>query len=285
MVAWQGGVTIKETGLYFDAPHHQHVCFVSRATVPFEWPRNGRVRVIATAETLRLRAAIFPREPLGEELPVQRGRPFYLGKLRLEVIDGAGFPGAAQLLVEDGKRRVLYAGRVEPRAGEEITVRGADELVLVEPRRPLQLLRAAIEAAVAGDDAVSLVVSDVERAYEAAALLDAHGEPFALPAVLKRLTALAPVDFARQHVAKRGTKPRIQLALGKATGRPVDVDALWASIPRRNEWLRPHIAFIRAVGAERVYIAGPAGDLAARLQRENIPFSLLGPPEQTSLSV
>jgi hypothetical protein len=91
--------------------------------------RRGRRRVITSAETLALlgpRAELLARRALVSEY----GRPFHIGTLRLELLRTARAPGAAALLVELGRRRVLYAGRIASAEEADLDIRQAEAVCI-----------------------------------------------------------------------------------------------------------------------------------------------------------
>jgi hypothetical protein len=72
--------------------------------------------------------------PGGDALVPRFGRPFALGRARLELLPAGGIPGAAELLVELGGWRGLYAGELARQAGgEPVQVRACDALVVDAP--------------------------------------------------------------------------------------------------------------------------------------------------------
>src|SRR3954454_11157619 len=96
---WSDGVRIAATQIWCDArrrPGSGAVCFVSHAHHPVAWPGSGRVRVLAHPRTLALASAASATDAL----PSAFGRPFALGRLRLELLPSGHIPGGAQLLVE-----------------------------------------------------------------------------------------------------------------------------------------------------------------------------------------
>jgi hypothetical protein len=101
---WTGGVRIAGTQIWCDAARRGRLCFLSHAKVKLA-PRS-QARVIATEATL---AAMGRRRP-SDALVAPLGRPFAIGRARLELLPSGIAPGAAQLLVELPERRVLYAG-------------------------------------------------------------------------------------------------------------------------------------------------------------------------------
>jgi len=124
-VQWRGGAHIVGTNLWCDASRPRDACFVSNAYA-VKPQRHGQL--VATAETLALLSRSDPTAVAGTELPVPLGRPFTLGTTRLELFGSGYSAGAASLLVDltqapgslggaTGKR-VVYAGKVNPRGGD-----------------------------------------------------------------------------------------------------------------------------------------------------------------------
>jgi len=166
--------------------------------------RSGRRQLLATDKTLRL---------LGESggklrertLPAPFGRPFNLGANRLEVLPSGYLPGAASLLCETDKRRVLYLGSFCPEP-------------LLDGTEPALLRRAdavCIDATFANPDLVlpprgqtlAQVRAFVERSLRDRGRLLLLASPFgALPAVV--------LDLARAGIAMRAER-RITAVLAR----------------------------------------------------------------------
>ncbi len=101
---WLSGVRICGTQIWCDSARRGRLCFVSHAKIKLA-PRS-HARVIATEATL---AAMGRRRP-ADALVAPLGRPFAIGRARLELLPSGIAEGAAQLLVELPERSVLYAG-------------------------------------------------------------------------------------------------------------------------------------------------------------------------------
>jgi hypothetical protein len=132
---WTGGVRIAGTQIWCDAARRGRLCFLSHAKVKL--PPRTQARVIATEATL---AALGRRRP-PDALVAPLGRPFAIGRARLELLPSGIAPGAAQLLVELPERRVLYAGGGVAPSGDAqlracdaiaVTPSGSDGAELVE---------------------------------------------------------------------------------------------------------------------------------------------------------
>jgi putative mRNA 3-end processing factor len=215
---WSDGVRIAGTQIWCDArrrPGSGAVCFVSHAHHPVAWPGSGRVRVLAHPRTL----ALAPKQAT-DALPSAFGRPFAIGRLRLELLPSGHIPGAAQLLVESPEGRVLYAGDVNPRpgrlmraAGETLQVRAADALLIeaylapisakhgpLPPREPVEeQLTDDVRRTLASGATPVIKVDPPGGAGEVAALLLAGG---------------LPVRAHRRVAAQLALYPKLGLELG-----------------------------------------------------------------------
>ena len=196
------GVRIGGTDLWCDARRcpPQATAFVSHARAP-RLRGGAECRVITTERTRVLRAVeIVPRGQAAGMLLTPFGRPFALGRLRLELLPSGHLPGAAQLYVElegtaaDGaraRRRVAYCGPLNPSPGrfaEAPQVRAAEALCIdaplaafagkLPPRAEVEgQLLAAVERAL--DDGVTPVVlaPALGAAEDVVALLGAAALP------------------------------------------------------------------------------------------------------------
>ena len=138
---YHGGLHLRETVLWFDAPSPRQLCFISNANVP---GASGHQKVLATdrtVETLRAMGAAHGRgrrvhEPQALVSPC--GRPFALGQLSLELFPSGFVLGGASLLVKHAGRSIVYAGNINPRTPpgglvERLEARSCDILVLPCP--------------------------------------------------------------------------------------------------------------------------------------------------------
>lgn len=127
-VEWRDGVHVAGTVLWCDARRARDLCFLSHALKP---ARGAHGKLLTTARTAALLAAPSPSELLVTPF----SRPFSLGAARIELFPSGRLPGAAQLAVQIGGRRVVYAGDLNPHPGlgEPMEVRGAEVLVLEAP--------------------------------------------------------------------------------------------------------------------------------------------------------
>jgi putative mRNA 3-end processing factor len=138
---YHGGLHLKNTVLWFDAPSPQQLCFISNANVP---GASGHQKVLATdrtVDTLRAMGAAHGRGRRAHEpqaLVSPYGRPFSLGQLSLELFPSGFVLGSASLLVEHAGRSIVYAGNINPRIPpgglvERLEARSCDILVLPCP--------------------------------------------------------------------------------------------------------------------------------------------------------
>ncbi|MGZ3407774.1 MAG: hypothetical protein ACXVAN_15090, partial [Polyangia bacterium] len=189
---WSDGVRIGDTNIWCDARRcpAEATAFVSHARAPRL--RGGAECRVVTTERTRVRRAVevTPRGTAGM-LVTPFGRPFALGRLRLELLPSGHVPGAAQLYVELDGRRVAYCGPLNPAPGrfaEAPQVRAAEALCLdapllacarkLPPRAEAEAqLLAAVERA--RDDGVTPVVlaPPLGGAQEVVALLGAAAQP------------------------------------------------------------------------------------------------------------
>ncbi len=184
---YRGGVRVAGTVLACDASTGGDLVFLSHAPSPGARDRRtsralggGRRQILATEQTLALLG------PAGERLrphalAAAYGRPFHLGKLRLEIFSSGFMPGSASLLCESDGRRIVYAGPIAPGARE---VRAADALCVDAsyaradvqlPARAAALasVGAAVRDAFAAGDSPVLLVDPVATALDVAAALAA----------------------------------------------------------------------------------------------------------------
>jgi len=268
---WSDGVQIEGTSIWCDARRRQELCFVSHAHLPLTWRGDGRARVLATERTLALRRALGGAVP-ADVLPSPFCRPVALGRLRLELLPSGHVPGAAQLLVEQPGRTVLYGGDVNPlpgRLAEPPQVRACEALALEAPLAPLLSAlppRAEVEAQLvlavraALDDGVTPIVlaPSLGGAMEVCALLHEAGVP------LRVHRRLSPI-----------------LAVLRATGAPVGQPLALRSAPPVGEalvWpleMRDSPALRKLVRARLLLAAGEAlASDAARRHCVHAAFAL-----------
>ncbi len=311
MFGWAAGVRVAGTVIWCDPPQlrPRDVSFVSSAAL-----RPGRAaqpgedgRVIASGPTLEALA-------LTGGLPAQLGRPFALGRLRLELLPAGGLPGGAQLLVEGPSLRALYAGAVSPlggKVGQAAQVRACHALALRAPllARTLEALppRAETEA-----ELVATVAAALDAGHRIA--IGAAGLPVALETVailgpeLQRRQTIINVAARWSQIAqilapeldaytKRGRSRPSLISLGPldrlpqpaprltriAVGDPkltgVDLSSplsAYADLPTLLD-------FIRATGAVEVDLVDPLlPQVAEALAAANVSVRLLGPPSQVT---
>jgi putative mRNA 3-end processing factor len=139
---WHDGVRIAGSNIYCDARRcpREAIAFVSHARAP-RLSGASDVRLITTERTRALRTLeVTPRGQAAATLVTPFGRPFALGRLRLELLPSGHVPGAAQLYVELDGRRVAFCGPLNPQPGrfaEAPQVRAADALCVDAPLLPL----------------------------------------------------------------------------------------------------------------------------------------------------
>lgn len=262
---WSDGVRVGGTTIWCDARRcpAEATAFVSHAGAP-RLHGGADVRLITTERTRALRAlTVTPRGQAAATLVTPFGRPFALGRLRLELLPSGHAPGAAQLYVELDGRRVAYCGPLNPSPGrfaEPPQVRAADALCVDAPlaayaRRlpPRAESEAALVAAVerARDQGATPVVlapalgaaADVVALLAGAALpLRLHARIAALVDAYRKLGLAVPAPSllrkfrgspARGEVVVWPIEERHAAAVGKlrqarlfaATGAALDPDA------------------------------------------------------------
>ncbi len=191
-VQWRDGVHLRGTAIVCDPTRRTRaagtVGFVSAAHASAGARRAQR---IATALTLALLGDAKPGCGGGAaqaSLPVPYGRPFTIGRHRIELLRSGHSAGAAALLVETGRGRVLYAGRVNPSGGGlggAAEVRPCDALVLVAeydpdgaafpaPHEAIGALRAAVAEITAARGCAVILVSSPSKGVDVAYRLVGH---------------------------------------------------------------------------------------------------------------
>jgi putative mRNA 3-end processing factor len=227
---WNGGVRVANSTLWCDAPRPQPhgFVFISHAGAP--WPRRAGLRLITTERTralgraLALAGSVDSRQGAAPSLVTPFGRPFSLGRARLELLPSGHAPGAAQVFVEVDGRRVCYAGPLNPMPGrlcEPPQVRGCDALAVEAPlaafNRPLPpraeseaQLVAAVQAALADRELPIVLTALGCASLEVITLLAAAGVRLRVPArtaalldAAARLAIAVPAEVKqfRGHVA------------------------------------------------------------------------------------
>ena len=266
--AYLGGVRVVGATVWCDVARARGVSFLSRADVAFG--RAVPERLVASDRTITLRRALG--HACNDPLVPRFGRPFALGRARLELIPSGALPGAAQLLVELGGWRGLYAGAVFPRTIggiEPMQVRDCDELVIDAPEHG---------GVVDGMDALgadSLQPEDLRAVFALMLAVDA-----ARLAPRARLARAAGLRATRRAIVGR------RVISGQRA--PGD-DCLALGLGPTVEEL---VRFAIDSGAQRVYVrlhareplrAAGARALVAALGKRRIAVTPLGPPEQLSL--
>jgi putative mRNA 3-end processing factor len=192
---WSDGVRVAGTDIHCDARRcpAEATAFVSHARAP-RLRGGADVRLVTTERTRLLRAVeVAPRGQAAATLVTPFGRPFALGRLRIELLPSGHAPGAAQLYVELDGRRVGYLGPINPqpsRFAEPLQVRAADAICVEAPLAvygrklpPRAEAEAALAAAVTralDDGATPVVLASPPGAVEIVAQLVAAGLPLRL---------------------------------------------------------------------------------------------------------
>jgi hypothetical protein len=240
---WSAGVHVLGTRLWCDAARAHGVTFVSGADVVL---RRRCERILTTERTQKLAG-------LSGVLPATFGRPFALGRARLELLPAGRLPGSAQLRVEIDGKVLLYAGAVggSPLA-EPLQVRGCDELVLD----------------VAGGwraDGDRVEAANVWQAAEAAVQLAAAGRP---------------VQTSRPMASLLARYKRLGLAVPKLVKEGVRI--AWPAPVTPD--LQRLTEFAAATEAGQVWVTGGFSDEIARaFAKRRLRASPLGPPQQVPL--
>lgn len=133
---FQGGLHLRDTVLWLDAPTPRQLCFISHGGVPGALAHQKILATSRTADLLRALAAIDGRgrrvhEP--QALVTPFGRPFALGQLTLELFPSGHLLGAASLLIQHRGRQIVYSAEINPRRSplvERLEARRCDLLVL-----------------------------------------------------------------------------------------------------------------------------------------------------------
>ena len=182
---YRGGVRVAGTVLACDSPTGGDLVFLSHAPAPVARGRRaaaalggGRRQILATEQTLALLG------PAGERLRPHAlaagyGRPFHLGKLRLEIFSSGFMPGSASLLCESDGRRIVYAGPIgsgvrEVRAADALCVDASfarADVQLPARAEALATIGAAVRDALAAGDSPVLLVEPTATALDVAAAL------------------------------------------------------------------------------------------------------------------
>ena len=133
---YHGGLHLKDSVLWFDAPTPRNLCFIGHANIAGSFDHQKILATERTAELLKAGAAAHGRGRRAHEpqaLVSPYARPFSLGQLSLELFPSGHVLGAASLLVEHKGLELVYAGNVNPRTSlliERIEARPCELLVL-----------------------------------------------------------------------------------------------------------------------------------------------------------
>lgn len=308
-VEWREGVHITKTPIWCDARRTREACFVSHAEIP---EARRHKQVIATEVTIALLGGKL------RALTAPYGRPFNLGKARLELFPSGAMVGAASLLV-DAEQRIVYAGAVDPRPGRvpgPAEMRGCDVLVLdatygharfsFPPAADvLARVRAWVdERAAAGDtpvlladplgvglDLVAALGADyrvrVQRGvHEAARKLPALGFP--LPPVSRFSGTPGPGEVviwppSGRHAPAIARIARARVALvGAGEAERAGAEVAFPLVGAAD--FAALVELVEKTGAKVVYLlGGPGPELYEALAARGVDARPLGPPEQLAL--
>ncbi len=294
--SYAAGVHALSTSIWCDAARARGVCFVSRGDVAIG--RGRADRLIATERTVAIRAALGL--PCADPLLPRLGRPFALGRARLELLPSGRLPGAAQLLIELAGWRGLYAGAIAPSAiggAEPLQVRACDELILDAPQAGGVVDgMCALDRAIRGEDPV-FTVGDAAAMLAIAAYLGSSA--IVLGTRWRRLARLFPAlrsqgrtrtrraSSIRIEAEPRRGAPGIEVRVGMRRPEETDVIAL-GLLPDAGAV----VSFVADTAARLVQLRLPrkgtleitgARTLIDALAARGTPALVLGPPEQLSL--
>jgi putative mRNA 3-end processing factor len=278
--SYHAGVTLEGTQLACDAAGSAtDLVFLSHAKAlapraSFSPRRAGRRQLLTTEGTL----VLLGKSGQGlrsRTLPAVVGRAFNLGGMRLQLLPAGYLPGAASLLCDVGRRRVLYAGtvgRAWPSGLGPAEVRNADAVCLDatfgDPRFVLPPfeeaahdLRGFVEAALAGARTPVLLVSPFGPAPAVAHTL--HGAGLALRAHASFVQA-----FARFRQAGLDLPP-VPSFSGKLNK---DEALLWPPEARDAPVLTsldsPTVAFVSGFSVERTAVECMRADRGIALSNQ-----------------
>jgi putative mRNA 3-end processing factor len=318
---YRGGVRVAGTVLACDAATGTDLVFLSHAPAPgararrASPPIGGRRQILATEQTLALLG------PTGQRLrqhalAAAYGRPFHLGKLRLEIFPSGFMPGSASLLCEVDGRRIVYAGPIAPAPGAR-EVRAADALCIdaslarADVRLPdraeaLAAVGASVRGALAaGESPVLLVEPAVTALAIATALaadrvgLSAHRDVMlaaaayrdaglAAPPLQRFAGRIAPGEAllwpARKPPPARraGARPH-RLVVVSAEPMPPAAAPHVIAFPTGAD-LAALLSYVAEVGAGEVALVNaPGPEIHRALRARGIDAYPIGPPRQTDL--
>jgi hypothetical protein len=324
--SYRAGVRVRDSVLACDATGGGDLIFVSHADVLDDGhaarrlprPRAGRRKILTTEATLALSGSAGARlRP--HALVAAYGRPFSLGGMRLELFASGYGPGAASLLCEQDRRRLIYAGAIgagtpEVRVADALCLDGtygAARFVFPSPEEALaDVTRFVRESLVAGRAPVLLthargaqlaIAGALDRAgialradratMTAAAAYRAAGLP--VPALTRFAGALAPGEVLLWPASARGAPilnrlvdATFLLASGAAAdGARVAESRVDAAIPlSATADFAGLLRYVDATGPCEVAVTHAGdGELCHALRRRGVDAYPVGPPEQISL--
>ena len=316
---WADGVRVADTTIWCDAPRLHAVSFVSHAGVRV-WRRRARpgTRVVASEPTVRIARALGAQVADVDVLTPRFGRPFALGRLRLELLPSGRAPGAAQLSVQRDGRTVVYAGELNPTPGrtvEKPQVRACEAIALAAPLAPYlralparheceaQLI-ATIDRALSDGKTALVLTSVLGSAGEIAALLDGRALRIEAHRRIQRVLAACgqQVSSLRRTPGPRVILWPLELHASPALARVPDVTrilvsghALDAEAARRVRAddavaLADHgdlpslLEHVRESGARDVYFsAGLTDEVAQAFRKRRLRVHALCAPAQLGL--
>ena len=319
---YRGGIRVAGTVLACDASSGGDLVFLSHAPSPGARDRRtsralggGRRQILATEQTLALLG------PAGERLrphalAAAYGRPFHLGKMRLEIFPSGFMPGSASVLCESDGRRIVYAGPIaangrEVRAADALCVDASHARADVElPSRAAAFasVASAVRDALAGGDSPIVMVEPAATALDVAAALAAEGVALAahrdvmlaaaayrdagLPApALQRFSGRVASGEALLWPARRppparrgGTRPHRLIAVSAEPAlAAADGAGIHIAFPTGAD-LGVLLSYVAEVGASEVALVNPPGqDIHHALAARGIDAYTVGPPRQTDM--
>jgi putative mRNA 3-end processing factor len=321
-IAYDDGIHLLGTVLWFDSHRERDLCFVSHAggaRIP------AHRKVLATSATVQLANQVAAG---AGSLVTPFSRPFSLGNLQLELFPAGHMLGSAQLRVVHQGATVVYAGDVMlrgTRTAEACQVRPCDTLVLncrygdpdisfpptaeVEEelvawvRATLDLGLAPVLLAPRLGKAQDLMHLLGERGIPVRAhrsivararIYQEHGVAFPTLRTLRGTpgpgaAVVWPIDLRHSPSLRRaGRKVRLAVCTGAALDRAREVrhhHAVDVAFPlSAHSDFGELLRYVRSTGAGTVYLnEGPTGPLAEALAAMGIDVRLLAPPRQLAL--
>lgn len=183
-VEYNRGLHLLGTVLWFDAPRRADLCFLSHAHFDRPVPHRKILTSPVTAALVR------PRLHKARTLLCPYHRAFALGELELMLVPAGHIAGAAQLVVEHRRERIVYTGHftlAPSRCSQAAEIPPADVLVahaMFEPRLRLPpreeeeaSLVEWVERVLNAGEIPVFLCSEVGKSQEIAKLLLSRGLP------------------------------------------------------------------------------------------------------------